>query len=202
MAIAVLGLIAAPALADCTLTGSCEAVENTVEPELGLWQYTLTVDWDTGTQHGLSHLDLLMGYENHNCECDQFSFAFPDTAGSSEGERGAVSYKFQLRDDPCTVFYEGFFECWGDPSIPGVYEPLLKFEPYEGDGCEPGPVGSMTVVFYSDWEPVPVMMPNEWLVIKFAGYSCFGQVDGVLPQLDCIHTAAESADWSGVKSKY
>ena len=188
------------AQAECELAGTCTAAVNTDEPELGYWRYTLEVDWDTGLQYALSHLDLLMGYENHNCLCEQFAFGFPSPSGWSDSD---PRRKTNLRDDgPCTVYYEGFFECYGDPSIPGIEEPILKFEPIEEDDCEPGPQGTLVVIFYSDWPPVAVEQPNDWLVIKYAGHSCRGEVAGELPELECIYTAVEHLNWGGVKKHY
>ena len=66
---------------------------------------------------------------------------FPAIAGSSNGDGG------------CSVDYTATLECDGDPSIPNVSGILFKFEPIEGD-CEPGNIGSGTIVFYSDLPPV------------------------------------------------
>ncbi len=185
-------LLPLAAMADCFIEGHCVAEPNYDYPELGAWKYTLDITWDSGDNHGLSHIDLLLGFEGHSCECEEFLFAFGEPAGVSDGLYG---------DDACVLFYEGEFECHGDPSLPDVYEPILKFEPIEED-CEAGPMGGGTFVFYSDWNPEPVETPNEWLVFKAAGNQCRGPLTGELPELGCESTASNPASWGELKLRY
>ncbi len=192
------GLIPLTASADCFITGHSTAELNTEYPELGTWKYTIELNWDSGDNHGLSHIDLLLGFAGHSCECDEFAFGFAEPAGLSNG------WGEDDRDDdeePCDVYYEGEFECHGDPSLPNVEEPIIKFEPDEED-CEPGPIGSGVFVFYSNWEPEPVDTPNEWLVFKAAGNKCSGPLTGELPVLGCETVAATPASWSNLKTLY
>jgi hypothetical protein len=179
------------ASADCFIEGHCEAEPNTEAPDLGAWKYTVELSWSSCDNHGLSHIDLLLGFKGHSCECEEFVFNFNDPAGNSDG----------VRDDDCVLFYEGEFECYGDPSLPDIHEPILKFEPIEED-CEAGPEGSGTFVFYSNWEPGPVQTPNEWLVFKAAGNGCSGPLSGVLPGLACETTASSEASWGDLKSLF
>jgi len=192
VAIALLMALPLTAVADCYIGGHCEAEINIDNPEIGVWKYTLTVEWDGEGTHALSHLDLLLGFGSHNCECDEFLFAFDDPAGQSDGE-----YDWRC----CTVYYEGFFECNGDPSIPGDEGEIIKFEPYEED-CEPGKAGTGVFTFYSDWQPEEVETPNQLLLYKFGQLYCYGELTGELPVLGCEHVAADPSSWGEVKSQY
>jgi len=180
----------AGAMATCSIGGHCEAELNVDNPELGTWKYTLTVEWHSGNSHGLSHLDLALGFENHECDCDDFLFNFTSPAGQSDGEHRC-----------CTVYYDGHFECLGDPSIPGVEFPILKFEPISED-CEPDNSGDGVFVFYSDWQPKAVDTPNDYLIFKAGGNSCEGELSGVLPTLGCEHVAAGESSWGQIKTLY
>lgn len=184
--------LSVPALAQCEISGEITAAPNTDHPELGDWAYTLSVSWDTGAQTALSHLDFVVDYLGGTCSCEDFatSVAFADIAGHSDGVDG------------CTVQYEAFLECNGDPSIP-VDGILFKWEPIDdGSGCEPGPVGNGTFTFYSDLEPVAVDDSLPLLVEKNDGQSCEGTISGVFPGLLCNPVAAESTSWSAVKGFY
>ncbi len=196
--LAVLVLIPGAVSATCFIEGHATAEINTEYPELGTYKYTIELEWDSGSNHGLSHIDVLLGFAGHSCDCDEFNFEFTEIAGWSNG------WGEDDRDDdeePCEVYYEGEFECHGDPSLPGIDEPIIKFEPEEED-CEPGPVGSGVFVFYSDWEPVAVDTPNDWLVFKAAGNMCSGQVTGELPILGCETVATDPSSWSDLKSRF
>jgi len=190
--IACLGLfMAAPALAECTISGDI-AAEMVNDPDLGTYCYTLTVNWDTGGPHGLSHLDLLVDFEGGTCECEDFlnSISFPAIAGESDGEPGY-----------CVVEYEGWIECDGDPSIPGVEGILFKYEPIEED-CEPGPIGTGYFKFYSNLEPVPVDESLPLVIEKASGESCEGLITGVFPGLSCDPVSAEVTSWTHLKGLF
>ena len=191
--LAVIAFGAAVATAECTITGNITAEENVNGPDLGAWCYTLELVWDTGSQHALSHFNLLIDTAAGDCECEEIAdaLAWEDPAGSSDGH-----------PDGCTVFYEAMLECDGDPSIPGVDGILLKFEPYEGEGCEPGTTGTGIFVFYSDFEPAPIDENNLYLVDKFAGDYCSGMLTGVFPAILCDPVSNETSTWSRVKATY
>jgi hypothetical protein len=178
---------------ECVITGTVTAELNIDGPDLGAWCYTLELVWDTGSDYALSHFDFLLDNPDGNCSCDDFAdaLAWEDPAGSSNGE-----------PDDCTVDYALYLECEGDPSIPDVEGILLKFEPYEDDECEPGPTGTGIFVFYSDLEPAPIAEDNLFLIDKFAGFACSGEVTGVFPGLACDPVASEHRTWTGVKSLY
>ena len=193
LCIGTLLLAGAASAQDCSITGIVTATENVDGPDLGDWCYTLELTWDTGSQYALSHFDFLLDMEGGNCNCEDFSdaLAWEDPVGSSNGE-----------PDDCTVYYAAYLECDGDPSIPDVEGILLKFEPYEDDDCEPGPVGFGTFVFYSDLEPAPIAENNLFLIDKFAGFACSGEISGDFPGMACDPVSNESSTWSGVKSLY
>ncbi len=183
--------VAGPALAQCSLSGDM-AYEMTTDPMLPAYQYTLTVMWDMDSPYGLSHLDLVVDLPGGTCGCEAFDEAifFDAIAGSSDGEGG------------CSVDYAANLECSGDPSIPGVDGILFKFEPMEGMGCEPGPVGTGIFVFYSDLAPVPVDEEFAALVDKAGLQSCTGSLTGVFPGMACDPVPTESSTFDGIKSFY
>lgn len=185
---------AAFAQSDCSITGNIEAAPNTENPELGAWQYTLTASWDTGANFALSHMNLLVGAEDR-CLCDDLdtALAWMEPAGDFDGETE--------EEDPCTVSLIMSFECNGDPSL-DIDEPLYKFEYVEDTGCEPANIGTLTIVFYSEFAPATIATPNMFLVDKFAQLSCSGEIGGVFPGLPCDPLADEGMDWGTVKSVY
>ena len=179
------------AFGQCSITGNIVA-NPSADPLDPDWTYTLTIDWDTGTPYALSHMDLLLDTAGGTCTCADFSDAltWADPIGYSNG------------DPSCTVDYAGNLECDGDPSIPGVDHILLKFEPIEGMGCEPGTTGTATFTFYSDLGPAPIDEDILSLVDKFAGNSCFGTLSGDFPAMSCDPVTTDEVEWGGVKSLY
>jgi len=179
------------AQAQCLLTGDIQA-DLSGDPGLPMYKYTLTVEWDMDSSYGLSHLDLVTDIEGGTCGCLDFEDAItvPAIGGTSTGEGG------------CTVEYETFLECSGDPSIPGVTGILYKFEPIEVDGCEPGPTGTGSFCFYSDLAPVPVDEEFLALVDKAGLTSCAGTITGVFPGMDCDPVPATIYGLDHLKSLY
>ena len=192
VSLALCTLLPSLALADCLITGVSVAELNMENPELGAWKYTITMTWDTGTVYALSHTDILLDYSG-NCTCEELVAVlnWQDPIGTSNG----------LPDD-CTVEYEGIFECNGDPSIPDLEMPLLKFEPYEDGTCEPGPTGTGTFYIFSDLPPAPIAEENLFLVDKYGQLACSGLLTGEFPGLPCDPTPTAEGSWGGVKSSY
>jgi len=156
----------------------------------GKWKYCYDVHW-IALPHGVSHVDVLLWLlEDCECICRPGYFAFADTVGSGPGTPNG---------EPCTVYYYGLFECYGDPST-GVGGPLVKFEPYE-DGCEPDKDGWVHVCFYSVAAPIPAPVGN-WVMIKFGTEYATGNLDGVLPGCDTAYSATEQSTWGRVKVLY
>ena len=187
---ATLCLTGGSAVAQCAISGDISAAPSG-DPLLPTWEYTLTVTWDTGTPYALSHVDLLLDPVGGTCYCADFAEALMlvNPAGSSDGVGG------------CTVPYNVFLECDGDPSIPNVDGILLKFEPEEGD-CEPANTGLATFVFYSDLGPVPVDEDILSLVDKYATEHCFGNLTGEFPGMACNPVPDASSTWGSVKGMY
>ena len=184
-------LLASGAMAQCDISGII-TVAPSGDPSLPTWEYTLDVTWDTGTRYAVSHIDLLLDGADGSCDCADFATALTrvSPAGGSMGEPAA-----------CSVDWDAFLECRGDPSIPGVDGILMKFEPRTG-ACEPGPVGSGTFVFYSDLDPVPVDEDIISLTDKFALNYCFGNISGVFPGMACDPVPSAGSTWSAVKGMY
>jgi hypothetical protein len=179
------------ALGQCDISGTIVATTS-VDPVDPAWTYTLTINWDTGSQYALSHMDLLLDTAGGTCTCDDFveALSWDDPIGYSDG------------DPSCTVDYTGNLECNGDPSIPGMDGILLKFEPIEGLGCEPGTTGTAVFTFYSDLTPAPVDEDILSMVDKLAGNTCFGTLSGDFPAMACDPVDVDKVEWGGVKSLY
>lgn len=195
-------LAAAPAPAQSLVIPPCISGNCTAEfvgDTLGDWKYTIDVAWGP-VAHGLSHLNLVLGFDGCECACDAFSFGAPDSAGYSYGPSGFA--KAADEPDTCLVRYRAEYECGGDPSIPGDEGPLVKWEPWEEGGCEPGPSGIGTFFFYTDWAPVSVGVPNQYLMFKYSTQSCAGEVTGVVPACTCGPTSTEATSWGGVKNLF
>lgn len=191
-AVALLAVLAASgASAQCDIAGTIAAAPS-ADPLLPAWEYTLTVTWDTGTQYAVSHIDLLLDEVGGTCMCSDFSAALTrvNPAGASGGSPGA-----------CSVTWDSFLECRGDPSIPGVDGILLKFEPRAG-ACEPGTVGTGTFVFHSDLAPVPVDENIISMTDKFGLNYCFGTLTGVFPGMACNPVPNAVSTWGAVKGMY
>ncbi len=188
LAIVFIILAASPSFADCVINGTCTGAPSDV-PALGSWRYELTMSWDN-TRHGMSHLDLIID-DGLNCsDADlQSGLTFPAAAGHGDGEDG------------CPLVYEADFSPHGDPSL-GLTVPMFKFEPDESEGCEAGPTGSATFVFYSDYAPYPVAEHNLALVEKYAGYMCVGNLSGEFPALPCAPVGNTETNWSTIKAEY
>ena len=189
--ILVIATSAQMALAQCDINGTivAEANADLLGPD---WVYTMTVNWDTGTAYALSHMGLLLDTSTGTCSCADFigALSWDDPIGYSTG------------DPSCMVNYHGNLECSGDPSIPGVDGILLKFEPIEGMGCEPGTSGTATFVFYSNLGPAPVDEDILSLVDKFANNSCFGSLSGDFPSMTCDPVSTENMEWGKAKGMY
>ena len=195
-ALALLGLAvaAAPAVAQdpCDIHGNIIAEPNAAEPDMGAWLYRLVVNWNTGVQYALSHIDLIMDDPQGRCTCEEVGAAlrWHDPIGFS---MESPTY--------CLVFYAPEFLCEGDPSIdvPGI---MLKFEPYEDESCEPGTGGVATFTFYSDYPPGNIAEPNLFLVDKHGQLSCDGPVEGQFPMLPCDPVRTEPTSWGALRSLY
>ncbi|MGH7726221.1 MAG: hypothetical protein ACREOU_12415 [Candidatus Eiseniibacteriota bacterium] len=151
----------------------------------GLWKYCVTGSWDV-TNNGLSHIDFFLALKNLECICDPGIVSFPDPAGSSTGEG-------------CTSYYEGIYQCMGDPSIPAeLRAPTIKFE---HDECEPGVSGTGTWCFYSPLPPAPPTLYEDAVAIKHGPNTCIGDLFGEMPIADCS-TPAAPMSWGAVKAQY
>lgn len=177
--------------AECFISTHIEAELNTDDPGLGTWKYTVILSWDTGTQYGLSHFNIWLDEEGFNCGCAEIasSLNLVNPAGLATGEGGA-----------CSVPFDSYLECGGDPSL-GINGILIKFEPDE-DTCEAGASGEGSFVFYSNYSPAPVALPNSFVVDKHGQLSCYGSVTGVFPGLACNPVGTLVGSWGSIKSIY
>ncbi len=178
-------------MAECFINGTISASDNP-DPEGPTWMYTMVITWDTGNNFSLSHANLLMDAEGGTCLCQDFlqAVSWDDPIGSSDGYPGG-----------CTVDYQGFLECGGDPSIPDVEGILLKFEPI-GGGCEPGPTGTATFTFFSNLPPSPIDDSVLSVVDKHARQSCLGYLTGDFPAMSCDPVGNEDSSWGQMKGMF
>ena len=102
---------------------------------------------------------------------------------------------------PCVFTFYAEFLCEGDPSI-DVPGRMLKFEPYEDGSCEPSTSGIATFAFYSDLPPAPIAADNLFLVDKFAGFVCYGELTGQWPAFPCDPVEATGKSWGATKRQY
>ena len=176
---------------ECSISGTITS-EMINDPGLPAWQYTLVLTWDTGTPYALSHANLLMDIPGGTCTCDNFVDALTwfSPMGSGPGTGG------------CMVDYQGFLECDGDPSIPEVDGILLKFEPIEAEGCEPGNIGTATFVFYSHLGPAPVDEDLLSVVDKYAQEHCFGYLPGDFPSMPCDPVSDDPMSFGSLKGLF
>ena len=172
--------------------GECEAWESSDAGFQGYWKYSMSISWNvvgySDPSHALSHVSIILGLENCLDVCDDDYFAFPDTAGSSEGE------------GLCTVHYYVDFDCTGDPTVP-ERSPTIKFEPYESY-CEPDLTGTASVFFYSIAPPDTTASGPAYVWIKFGPDVERGLIEGPMPRCVDIPTAAETSAWGAIKSMF
>jgi hypothetical protein len=159
----------------------------------GYWKYCFEISWDvTGYDgYGVSHIDILLGLELCPCVCFDGYFAFADTVGSGPGTTNGSG---------CTVYWYGYFECEGDPTVPDG-EPTNKFQYFE-DACEPNEVGWAEICFYSVAAPTPVGCFIDALGIKFGPYFEKGDLDGVLPTCDWAYSGMTASTWGQIKALF
>jgi hypothetical protein len=186
--------IAPPAAAvdDCASVSMTVTAQVSTDPGFeGLYKYTVTGSWDI-TQFGLSHIDFFLALKNLECICDPRVVKFGAPAGTSTGSGDA---------GPCTVNYEGIYNCMGDPTVPvDLRAPTIKFNAINGT-CEAGVTGTGTWVFYSPFPPAPYTVYPDGVAIKHGQAVCTGDLAGQMPMGDCT-TPAEAKSWGGVKAIY
>ena len=180
-----------PAALGCEIWGTVVA-EPSDRPDLGSWRYRLLISWDTGGAFALSHMDVILDLQTGRCTCADFDLALNwlDPVGSAMGDPA-----------PCMILFAPELNCDGDPSL-GVYDKVLKFEPYPDPACEPGTYGVGGFTLYSDLGPAPIAEPNLFLVDKHGRLACWGSLTGQFPALPCNPVAETSRTWSGVKGVY
>jgi hypothetical protein len=179
------------ALADCFVGGTITACYNP-DPDGPLWMYTVVVTWDTGTDHSLNYINILLDYDDGTCGCTDFrrALSWDDPCGSSDG---------YLMD--CVVHYQSNLVCQGDPVIPEMDGILMKFQPIEDD-CIPGPSGTGTMYFYSDLGPCPVDEELLSIVDRYEDGYCLGSLSGDFPCMDCDPVPNEDTNWGNVKGLF
>jgi len=175
----------------------CASVEMTISAEPstdplfpGMWKYTVAGSWEVAPR-ALSHIDFFVALMANPCTCAPGVVRFPALAGTSTGE-----------PDPCTVNYDGYYLCTGDPTAPpSLQVPTVKFEAQPGQACEPSTDGSGTWFFYAAFPPAaPTTIPDA-VGIKHGSLFCTGPLTGTLPTFDCS-TETRRPSWGTLKIRY
>ena len=109
----------AAAAGDCFIQGVSTAEPNPDDPMLGAWRYTITITWDTGTDYGVSHIDLLLDTPG-NCLCEELEEGIAWVAPTGY---------FTNDEEVCEVDLNAMLECGGDPSL-DLVEPMLAASSY------------------------------------------------------------------------
>lgn len=184
--------VSGPAMAEAMVSGHVTATPNTEEPELGAWKYCLELVWDTGSDSALVYFDLDLALEQCGCVCEDLIFGAQEPAGETTAG-------LPLPTPPCTVSWTAEFLCEGDDEM-GLDAPVVRFDPID-DGCVPEATGYGTVCFFTDWAPVEVVTPNDYLAILSGGEVIHGEITGELPGCDCP-TPAEGETWGWIKTQF
>ena len=180
-----LAAVVSPVGAVC-LDGTTVAAYQTDGPYRGLYLYTITLDFML--EKGLSNVALDLGFSDClEYACSQ-TFLFPNPAGESPGEVAN-----------CPVTYVGQFNCAGNPSI-DFNAPVVKWDVFTASGCEPGPMGMVTLRFYSNLGPDPNRTVPLFL-IKNGLDVCEGTLTGDIPVSPCVVPIQEMR-WGTIKSIY
>jgi hypothetical protein len=185
-------LVAVPALADDCITGTVSATETPANS--GVWKYCISFSYDiTALNHSPSHFSLLVGVLSEcSCVCDLGVIWFDTPAGSSTGSG---------ENGPCTVDYDGVFDCTGDPTLPGDLGPTLKWEVPAEPTCEPDLTGTGTLCFYSVLQPGATPSSTS-MAIKLGQQVCYGSVTGLLPACEGCPVRTDSKSWGAIKALY
>ena len=155
----------------------------------GWYKYTYDVTWTF--EHGLSHLDIILKF---GCLDGLHFFGFDydeQVPGSHDGESTGTGWE---TGDPVvfTVQYRAFFEPAGDPSIPGITQPIMKWEPIPG-ADEPGHEGVGAFWFYANVVPENVVLDNVLAAAKHGAASTFGRLTGAYPSCNVVPEPASMA---------
>lgn len=159
----------------------------------GLWKYTISGSWDVGQATALSHISFLFALDCE-CACDITNLVVFDTpAGTATGEDDL--------GNPCSVLFDGLFECEGDPTI-GSPLPAVKFEAPE-QPCETQDTGSGTWCFYTLLPPLDPDAYPDAVVIKYGNNECSGTLTGQIPDCnECETVPTELKTWGEIKSDF
>jgi hypothetical protein len=185
-------IVPATVRAQGSISGHIEATDDSSRPDLGAWEYILTMDWNTGSELGLLQFSLYLDDLSRGCSCGQLQSAV--TPGDTSG------FSLSGKVD-CPVYYYCTFDCEGDPDLP-VLGKMLTFHPYGDPICQAGSIGTGTFRFYSDFPPVPISASDLYLKDAYESFVGMGAVLGVFPALACDPAGEQPVSWGGLKSIY
>jgi len=186
-------VLSIPAFAQtqANIAGDVSVSNNSSRPDLGAWEYTLTLSWDTGSGRNMSHFDIMLDEVARACSNTEIQTGFVpgDTVGLAP------------LDIKCDVYFQPEFMFQGDPmvSTPGQ---MMKIAPFPNQNEVPGPSGSGVFKIFSDFGPTGFEYPGLFLVDAAGDHVCSGMIMGFFPALTCDPVHAEKRNWDYVKALY
>jgi hypothetical protein len=174
-----------------SISGSMTASDVSSRPDLGSWEYTLNVSWDTGSGRRLAYFDIFLDDIARGCSNEALQ------SGVVPGDTvGLATYK-----DINTIYFHSEFMFQGDPVIPSSGQ-VLKIAPFLNQIALPGQTGSGEFKIFSNFGPTGFEYPGLFLVDETGACVSVGNIMGFFPGLTCDPVANEKRSWSDIKSLY
>lgn len=174
------------------ITGDIQATPESSRPDLGAWEYILTMSWEMASTLRLGHFSLYLDDAARGCSCDQLQ------AGVTPGDTVGFSHSAKSLS---LFYYYSEFACDGDPDLP-IMGKMLVFRPFLPDKCLPGPVGDGTFRLFSDFPPAAIQASGLYLVDGDNHFVGSGSLSGDFPALPCDPVSARPLTWGAMKSVY
>ncbi len=146
-------------------------------PRDGWYYYEMSIVWDLdGAGAGLSHLDLILGFE---CAESDHLVGFDTPGGFSTTESEP--------DNPEAMGWTGYFNRTGDPTT-GLLNPVLKYnDPYFPVDAQPGADGYGTFSFYANIVPENGILTDVLFAKSGSGVDdVFGDLEGDYPSCTIV----------------
>lgn len=182
-----------PSIATATphLSGTVTAGWSDGQEHLGLWEYTIQLEWELPASP-IASLEIRLPLDNCECSCEENLFRFGNPSGSMIGSNATL---------PCTQDLLGSYLCGSDtPDGRGV----LRFVTLESEGWRTGIVGNGVLTVFSILGP-GLEDTVAAISTRSAGTSVSGRLTGAMPFCDrttCAALPIEARTWSLIKTVY